>query len=177
MKLTTKTHLVFPIVTDILNKTEIELVQVYNNYTLNKRVMESTPIDIALDTAGNTLLNIKSKVKVLKESLAKEQRDTSRSYFREITSGTSSLLIVAIIVILILVSKRLQCMCLKHKGAPKHKTTNESKIDNSPENDIEPEELELAQIPSIQVTPTTGGNNDQKSSPDLRITRETPFRI
>lgn len=73
--------------TDILNKSEIDIVQTFNNYTLRRDSVESASVDVSLDTAGNTLLNIQSRVKMPKEALAKEQIATLRTYFKEITSS------------------------------------------------------------------------------------------
>lgn len=101
LKLITKTHLVFPLVVDILNQTEIELIRKYNNYTQKGNSIDWSSTDASLNVAGKTLLDIRSKVKELRETLSAESEKLPRDYFREITSGTFSLLVVVIILVII----------------------------------------------------------------------------
>lgn len=179
LKLSTKTHLVFPIVTDILNKSEIDLIRDFNNYTSRTADAESSSTDLSLDTASSTLLNIQTKVKKLKESLVKEQVGAPRDYFREITSGTTSLLIIAIIIILVLIRKRLRCACIDHRyrEAPSREGIEVSDSNVPPERVLQPEVLELTQSSSTQESPTKGDGNEQKPHPSMQVTGETPLRI
>lgn len=163
--------------TDILNKSEIDIVQTFNNYTLRRDSVESASVDVSLDTAGNTLLNMQSRVKMPKEALAKEQIATLRTYFKEITSGTLSLLIIAIIIILVLIRKRLRCVCINHKGSQDRKSIDKNETIDSSEINFQPEALEMSQMSTTQNAVAASEKVNQKLYPKLHIAEEVPLRI
>lgn len=182
LKLITKTHLVFPLVVDILNQTEIELIRKYNNYTQKGNSIDWSSTDASLNVAGKTLLDIRSKVKELRETLSAESEKLPRDYFREITSGTFSLLVVAIILVIIFLFRgRLRIWCTRQK----RKNNVEQSVeqcgsgvsDRCPKSEGRLEAMELTESSANKLSSTETVEGKNKLYPDIHITEETPLRI
>lgn len=182
LKLITKTHLVFPLVVDILNQTEIELIRKYNNYTQKGNSIDWSSTDASLNVAGKTLLDIRSKVKELRETLSAESEKLPRDYFREITSGTFSLLVVAIILVIIFLFRgRLRIWCTRQK----RKNNVEQSVEQCgsgvseryPKSEGRLEAMELTESSANKLSSTETVEGKNKLYPDIHITEETPLRI
>lgn len=113
-KLTVGNPLVFPLLADILNETEVNLVQVYKNVSLQVDQKGQSSTDISLKLAEISLHDIKSHIEKLNRSLSPQYPSETRHYHKEIALGVTGLLLTMTFVLGCYFRKRMSRICIRH---------------------------------------------------------------